>query len=177
MHNFNEIWTRLEVTHEGTDEVKQTRIRTLNHVYENFKMIPDEAIDSFFTRFADIVNPLMSLGRTFTQEELVTKALWSLKGIDWKNKRSAIEEGKDIRSMTFDGLMGKLKAYEVQMRIEDEEENPPKAIVEAKVPEKKAIKEEKNLAFKSSKSRKEARYCNDSDESSDEEIALMTQGF
>ena len=52
-----EIWTRLEVTHEGTDEVKQTRIRTLNRVYENFKMIPGEAIDSFFTRFADIVNP------------------------------------------------------------------------------------------------------------------------
>ena len=75
-----EIWTRLEVTHERTDEVKQTRIRTLNRVYENFKMIPDEDIDSFFTRFADIVNPLMSLGRSFTQEELVTKALCSLKG-------------------------------------------------------------------------------------------------
>ena len=66
-------------------------------------MIPGEAIDSFFTRFVDIVDPLMSLGRTFTQEELVTKALWSLKDTDWKNKRSAIEEGKDIGSMSFDG--------------------------------------------------------------------------
>ena len=73
---------------------------------------------------------------------------------------------------------GKLKAFEVQMRIEDEEENPQKAIVEAKVPEqKKVIKEEKNLAFKSSKSGKEARSSKDSDVSSDDEIALMTQGF
>ena len=36
-------------------------------------MIPDEDIDSFFTRFADIVNPLMSLGRTFTQEGIGDK--------------------------------------------------------------------------------------------------------
>ena len=69
-----------------------------------------------------------------------------------------LRKAKDIGSMSFDGLMGKLKAFEVQMRIEDEEENPQKAIVEAKVPEqKKVIKEEKNLAFKSSKSGKEAR--------------------
>ena len=71
-----EIWMRLEVTHEGTDEVKQTRIRTLTRIYENFKMLPDEDIDSFFTRFADIINPLMSLGRTFTQAELVSKELF-----------------------------------------------------------------------------------------------------
>ena len=107
----------------------------------------------------------------------MTKALWSLKGTDWKNKRNAIEEGKDIKTMTFDGLMGKLKAFEVQTRIENEEDNPQKAIVEVKIPEKKAIKEEKNLAFKSSKSGKQAKDSNDSDESSDEEIALMTQGF
>ena len=172
-----EIWTRLEVTHKGTDEVKQTRITTLNRVYENFKMIPGEDIDSFFTRFADNVNLLMSLGRSFTQEELVTNALWSLKGTDWKNKRNAIEEGKDIKTMTFNGLMGNLKTFEVQTRIEDEQDNPQKAIVEANIPEKKAIKEEKNLALKSSKFRKEVRCSIDSDELSDEEISLMTQEF
>ena len=122
-----EIWTRLEVTHEGTDEVKETHIRTLTRKYENFKMVPDENIDSFFTRFTDIVNPLMALGRKFTQPELVSKALWSLKGTEWKNKRNAIEEGKDIKTMTFDGLMGKLKAFEVQTIMEDEEDNPQKS--------------------------------------------------
>ena len=33
-----EIWTRLEVTHEGTDEVKETNIRTLTRKYETFKI-------------------------------------------------------------------------------------------------------------------------------------------
>ena len=104
-------------------------------------------------------------------------ALWSLKGIEWKNKCNAIKEGKDIKSMTFEGLMGNLKAFEVQTIMEDEEDNPHKAIAEARIPEKKAIKEEKNIAFKSSKSRKQKMASSDSEESSDDEIALMTQGF
>ena len=118
------IWIRLEVTHEGTDEVKETNMRTLTRRYENFKMIPGESIDIFFTRFTDIVNPLMALGKELSQKELVSKALWSLKGTDWKNKRNAIEEGKDIKTMTFEGLMGKLKAFEVQSIMEYEEDNP-----------------------------------------------------
>ena len=60
---------------------------------------------------------------------------------------------------TFDGLMGKLNTFEVQLRIEDEEDaSPSKVIVEAKLPEpKKMVMEEKNLAFKSSKSGREPR--------------------
>ena len=74
--------------------------------------------------FTDIMNPLMALGRKFTQTELISKAMWSLKGTEWKIKRNAIEEGKDIKTMTFDGLMGKLKAFEVQTIMEYEEDNP-----------------------------------------------------
>ena len=77
-------------------------------------MIPCEKIDIFFTRFTDIVNPLMALGKEFTQKELVSKALWSLKRTDWKNKHNSIEDGRDYKKMTFEGLMGKLKAFEVQ---------------------------------------------------------------
>ena len=32
-----EIWDKLEVTHEGTNEVKETKIGLLNLIYENFK--------------------------------------------------------------------------------------------------------------------------------------------
>ena len=33
------IWQRLEVTHEGTTEVKDSRIRMLTQLFENFKML------------------------------------------------------------------------------------------------------------------------------------------
>ena len=140
-------------------------------------MIPGEKIDIFFTRFTNIVNPLMALGKEFSQKELVSKALWSLKGTDWKNKQNAIEEGKDIKTMTFEGLMGKLKAFEVQSIMEYEEDHPQLSSIEAKAPEKKIIKEEKSISFKSLKSGKQLMITNNSDESSEDEIALLTQNF
>ncbi|GMI63408.1 hypothetical protein HRI_000010100 [Hibiscus trionum] len=36
-----EVWDKLEVTYEGTNEVKETKIGLLNHEYENFKMDPE----------------------------------------------------------------------------------------------------------------------------------------
>ena len=53
-----QIWTRLEVTHEGTTEVKESRIRMLTQLFENFSMDDNETLDSLFARFADIVNPI-----------------------------------------------------------------------------------------------------------------------
>ena len=43
------------------------RLRKLEYAYlkqkhHNFKMIPGESINSLFSRFADIANPLKSLG-------------------------------------------------------------------------------------------------------------------
>ena len=106
-----------------------------------------ENIDYFFTHFTDIVNPLMALGRKFTQPELVSKELWSLKGTEWKNNRNAIEEGKDIKTMTFEGLMRKLKAFEVQSIMEEEEDNPQRVVAEVKIPEKKTHKRRKEHCF------------------------------
>ena len=40
-----EIWDRLLVLHEGTDQVKETKISMLVHQYEMFKMLEYENID------------------------------------------------------------------------------------------------------------------------------------
>ena len=47
------------------------------------------------------------------------KILYSLKGTNWIMKRSAIEEAKDLALITFEGLMGKLKAFDVQMQLDE----------------------------------------------------------
>ena len=56
-----EIWDRLEVTHEGINQVKETKINMLVHKYELFKMGPNETITSIYTRFTNIVNNLKIL--------------------------------------------------------------------------------------------------------------------
>ena len=78
----------------------------LTQLFENFKMNDCESIDSLFSRFADIVNPLQSLGKSITDEEQVTKLLYALHGPNWIQKRQLVEATQNLALMTFEGLMG-----------------------------------------------------------------------
>ena len=73
-----EIWDRLEVTHEGTNQIKEYKINIIVHNYELFRMKPDESITQIFTRFIDIINDLKSLGRVYPNSEQVRKILRAL---------------------------------------------------------------------------------------------------
>ena len=66
-----EIWDTLEVIHEKTNQVKESKINILVHKYELFRIEPNESISNIFTRFADITNSLKSLGKDYTNSELV----------------------------------------------------------------------------------------------------------
>ena len=63
----------LQIAHEGTNQVKQSRIELLMRKYELFEMGDRETIMDMYTRFTQITNELKSLGKTFTTEELVRK--------------------------------------------------------------------------------------------------------
>jgi len=57
------MWDVLEVTHEGTNEVKMARKHALIQKYELFKMQKGEFIGEVQKRFTHIVNHLMDLGK------------------------------------------------------------------------------------------------------------------
>jgi len=46
-----ELWDYLEITHEGTSQVKKRKINMLIKDFEIFSMNTNEAIDVFFNRF------------------------------------------------------------------------------------------------------------------------------
>ena len=52
------IWRLLEITHEGTNQVKESKINLLVHSYELFFMKDNETIVEMITRFTDIFNGL-----------------------------------------------------------------------------------------------------------------------
>nr|XP_016485388.1 PREDICTED: uncharacterized protein LOC107805818 [Nicotiana tabacum] len=56
-----EIWEALETTHEGTTQVKQSKIDMLTTEYELFRIKHDESIQDMRTRFTSIINELHSL--------------------------------------------------------------------------------------------------------------------
>jgi len=91
-----DIWDALQVAHEGTNQVKQSRIELLMTKYELFEMGDRETVMDMHTRFPYIINELKSLGKSFTTEELVRKILRFLPH-SWEAKVTAIQEVKDMK--------------------------------------------------------------------------------
>ena len=60
--NAREMWEILQVTHEGTDDVKWARKNSLIQEYEMFHMQQGETIYDVQKRFTHIVNHLNGLG-------------------------------------------------------------------------------------------------------------------
>ena len=87
MHKFNrissctstkEIWNILEITHERTSQVKESKINLLVHKYEMFKMKKHESIFDMFIKFTEIINALNGLGKTYSNYDLICKVLRTL---------------------------------------------------------------------------------------------------
>ncbi|GAV68978.1 LOW QUALITY PROTEIN: UBN2 domain-containing protein, partial [Cephalotus follicularis] len=81
-----EMWNLLEVTYEGTNQVKEYKISWLVHEYELFMMHNEECVSDMFTRFTTIINSLKNLGKSYPNQELVRKILRFLK--NQKGKKS-----------------------------------------------------------------------------------------
>ncbi len=154
-----EIWDRLEVTHEGTNQVKESKMNILVHKYELFKMEPNETISCMFTRFTDIINGLKNLGKSYTNSELMRKILRSLPKT-WEAKVTAIVEAKDLNTLALEELLGSLMTHELTMKQHEED-----------VPKKKTI------ALKAISSNCEEESSGSEEGSEDEDLALIVRKF
>ncbi|GAV69122.1 UBN2 domain-containing protein, partial [Cephalotus follicularis] len=121
-----QMWDRLEVTYEGTNQVKDAKISMLVHDYELFSMNEDEDIKSMFTRFTNIINALQSLDKTYSNSELVRKVLRCLPR-SWMPKLTAIEEAKNLNLLPLEDLLRSLMTHKLTMqKTEDDEEKEKK---------------------------------------------------
>ncbi|VFQ71581.1 unnamed protein product, partial [Cuscuta campestris] len=122
-----QMWEKLEVTYEGTAQVREAKIDHLTHEYELFSMKENEKIEEMFERFSNIINPLNLLEKTYTDRELVRKVLRSLSP-KWRSKVDAIEEGRDFQTTTYDALRGNLITYETTQLSKVVEERNKRSI-------------------------------------------------
>ena len=86
----HEAWMVLQMTHEGTSQVRESNVEILFREYELFEMKKDESITEMYKRFSNLVNELRGLGKRFENVELVKKVLRSLPEA-WSMKVKAIE--------------------------------------------------------------------------------------
>ena len=73
-----EIWNKLEVVYESTNQLKESKITKYTRQYELFQMEQHESVSSMYIRFTDIVNILGALGKTFLISKKVKKIIRSL---------------------------------------------------------------------------------------------------
>ena len=156
-----EMWDTLRLTHEGTTDVKRSRINALTHEYELFRMNTNENIQSMQKRFTHIVNHLAALGKEFQNEDLINKVLRCLSR-EWQPKVTAISESRDLSNMSLATLFGKLQEHEMELlRLHQNEEND---------------KKKKGIALKASSSiQEESDQDNDPDD--DDDLSLFVRRF
>ena len=154
-----EMWDTLEVTHEGTNEVKRDRKHALIQEYEMFRMLKGEKIAEVQKRFTHIINHLMSLDKTFDKEELNIKILKYLDRA-WQPKVTAISDSKDLTSLSLASLFGKLREHELEMNRLNVQESEDK--------------QTRSIALKASKHKGKQES---SDESDEENLSLLSRKF
>ena len=125
-----EMWEVLEVTHEGTENVKRSRKHSLIQEYEIFRIQPEESIADVQKRFTHIMNHLTKLGKVFDKKELNIKVLKCLDR-SWQPKVTAISESRDLSKLPTAALFGKLMEHELELkRLKEQEtvERKPKGL-------------------------------------------------
>ncbi|GJW88389.1 retrovirus-related pol polyprotein from transposon TNT 1-94 [Tanacetum coccineum] len=155
-----EIWKTLLITHQGNNQFKDNKINLLVKQYEQFFISEVESIYSTFARFNTIITSLKALDEGYSSKNYVRKFLRALHP-KWRAKVTAIEESKDLTSLSLDELIGNLKVHEMIIKKDSE-------IV-------KAEGERKSLALKAKK-----EYSDDeclTSRSKDEEYAMAVRDF
>ncbi|GJT70493.1 retrovirus-related pol polyprotein from transposon TNT 1-94 [Tanacetum coccineum] len=148
------------ITHQGNSQVKDNKIDLLVQQYEQFVIFEDESINSAFARFNTIITSLKALDEGYSSKNYVMKFLRALHP-KWRAKVTAIEESKDLTSLSLDELIGNLKVHEIIIKKDSE-------IVKAKV-------ERKSLALKAKKESSDEE-CSTSG-SEDEEYVMTVRDF
>ncbi|GJY37423.1 retrovirus-related pol polyprotein from transposon TNT 1-94 [Tanacetum coccineum] len=148
------------ITHQGNSQVKDNKIDLLVQQYEQFVISEDESIDCAFARFNIIITSLKALDEGYSSKNYVRKFLRALH-LKWRAKVTAIEESKDLTSLSLDELIGNLKVHEMIIKKDSE-------IVKAKG-------ERRSLALKAKKESSDEECSTFGSE--DEEYAMAVRDF
>jgi hypothetical protein len=112
------IYDSLCSTYDGNDQVKEAKANILVQQYELFKMKEDENIETMYSRFKILVAGLSVLKKSYTTSDHVRKILRSLP-VRWRPKVTAIQEAKNLTTLTLEELMSSLISHEMKL-IADE---------------------------------------------------------
>lgn len=96
-------------------------MQRLRRNFEILEMKPGEKVAEYFSRVMEVANDMRNLGEDMPDSKIVEKILRTL-AEKFTYIVCAIEESKDIKSMTVDGLQSSLMVHEQNMTRHDGDE-------------------------------------------------------
>ena len=126
-------------------KLKDSKVRIFENDYELFKLKPNEFIAKMCTRFTDIINSLEGLGKMVSEQDKVCKILRCLPP-KWNSKTEAIKEGKNLKELPLEELIGSLMTCEIKIARQEkemQEEEGKKKSIALKAQEDKVVDETK----------------------------------
>nr|GEU85354.1 hypothetical protein [Tanacetum cinerariifolium] len=110
-----EAWETLHTMHMGAERVKEAKIQTLKSDFEVIRMKDSGSMDEFAMRLNTIVTGIRSLGDTIEEITVVKKFLRAVL-IRFMKIVTSIEQFGDLKNMTVEEVVGRLKTHEERLR-------------------------------------------------------------
>jgi hypothetical protein len=112
-------WDTLATSYQGAGKVQTATLQNLRRDFEDLKMKESDSVDSFMTKVMGIVNQLNIYGEKIGDQRVVERVLRSLPH-KFESKVSAIEEAKDLSTLSIDELTGSLLSFESRLNRNEE---------------------------------------------------------
>ena len=125
--------------YEGNKKVKEAKATMLVHQYELFRMKEDEDIETMYSRFQTLVSGLQILKKRYVASDHVNKIIRCLPA-KWRPKVTAIEEAKDLNTLSVEDLISSLKCHEIGLNEQEPVRKPKSIALKSKGKSTKAIK-------------------------------------
>lgn len=106
-----DIWDSMKTKFQGNKKVQSAQLQRLRRNFEILEMIEGETITAYFARVMEVANDMRNLGENMPDAKIVEKILRTLVE-RFTYVVCAIEESKDIKELTVDGLQSSLQVHE-----------------------------------------------------------------
>lgn len=120
MDTMKKVWDAIKTRHVGAERIKEARLQTLMAEFDRLKMKETEKIDNFVGKLTEISSKAAALGEEIEETKLVKKFLKCLPRKKYKHIVASFEQVLDLKNMSFEDIIGCLKAYEERVAEEDE---------------------------------------------------------